>query len=319
MTTISANNPAVKPVKRRHREINAINPVANLILHIIFILAALACIVPFLIIISVSLSSESAILASGYGVLPKGFTLHAYVFLNTAAGSLGKIYLNTILSTVIGTVMTVVLVSLYAYPLSRKDFRFRNFFTFLNFFTMLFGGGLVPYFIICRVLGLYDNITALFIPLAFNQFWVIVMRTFYVEQVPDAVVESARIDGATEFRTLIQIVTPLAIPGLATVALFSVIGIWNNFFQCLLLTNGTSQTSNLQYMIYKVLTSIQYRREMMVNNSATSNSLNKELADLPNQTFRMAMAVVTVGPIILTYPFFQKYFVKGLTIGAVKG
>ena len=310
-------SPVVK--KRKHREINTIGTVPNLILHLFFILGSLACVVPFLIIISVSLSTETQILASGYGVLPRGFTLHAYKFLNTAAGNLPRIYMNTIVSTLAGSVITVILVALYAYPLSRRDFRFRNFFTFFNFFTMLFGGGLVPYFIICRVLGLYDNLLALFIPLAFNQFWVIVMRTFYNEQVPDAIVESARIDGATEFRTLIQIVLPLAIPGLATVALFSVINIWNNFFQCLLLTNGGSDVSNLQFMIYRVLTSIQYIRDMMTSTSSTTSTLGTELADMPNQTFRMAMAVVTVGPIILTYPFFQKYFVKGLTIGAVKG
>ena len=320
MTTINVNSPAKKPFKKsKLQAVNAVSPWANAILHIIFIFFALCCILPLLIVVSVSFSSEQEIIKHGYSILPRGFTIGAYEFFTQSAQNLGRVYMNTIIATLAGSAITVFLVALYAYPLSRRDFRFRNFFTFFNFFTMLFGGGLVPFFIICRVLGLYNNLFALFIPLAFNQFWVIVMRTFYNTNVPDAVIESARIDGATETRTLFQIVMPLAIPGLATVALFSVINIWNNFFMCLLLTNGQSDVSNLQYMIYKVLTSIQYLRDMITSNAATAGSLGKSLAELPNQSFRMAMAVVTIGPIILAYPFFQKYFVKGLTIGAVKG
>ncbi len=310
----SVRNPAIK----RLRPVNSISPGANVILNIVFILYALACIVPVLIVISVSLSSESEILLHGYGVLPRGFTFDAYTFLANSSGNLGMAYGNTIIATVAGTALTVALVALYAYPLARKEFRYRNVFAFLNFFTMLFGGGLVPYFIVCRALGLYNTVYALFLPLAFNQFWVLVMKSYYVSQIPDAIVESSRIDGASEFRTLIQIVLPLSLPGLATVALFSTIGIWNNFFQVALLTDGAPRYQNLQFMIYQLLTSIQFLRDMMTN-SNTASIGQTALADLPNQTFRMAMAMVTVGPIILAYPFFQKYFIKGLTIGAVKG
>ena len=150
--------------------------------------------------------------------------------------------------------------------------------------------------------------------MSFSAYWVIIMRTFYQSNVPDSIIESARIDGAGEWRTLIQIVLPLATPGLATVALFAAIGIWNNFFNCLLLVDE-AKYFNLQFTIYQTLNSIRFLKEM----ASQVGSLASQIADLPSETFRMAMAMVTMGPIILAYPFFQKYFVKGLTIGAVKG
>ena len=140
------------------------------------------------------------------------------------------------------------------------------------------------------------------------------MRSFYKSNVPEAVIESARIDGAGEWRTLLQIVVPLAVPGFATVALFAAIGIWNNFFNCMLLVDE-SKYYNLQYTIYQTLNNIRFLREM----ASQVGALASMIANLPSETFRMAMAMVTMGPIILAYPFFQKYFVKGLTIGAVKG
>ena len=151
-------------------------------------------------------------------------------------------------------------------------------------------------------------------PLSFSAYWVLVMRSFYKSNVPDAVIESARIDGAGEWRTLIQIVLPLAVPGLATVALFAAISIWNNFFNCMLLVDE-AKYYNLQYTIYQTLNNIRFLREM----ASQVGALASMVANLPSETFRMAMAMVTMGPIILAYPFFQKYFVKGLTIGAVKG
>jgi len=179
---------------------------------------------------------------------------------------------------------------------------------------MLFGGGLVAYYMVTRqVLQIQNTLWALFLPSAFSPFWVIVMRTFYKTNVPNEVIESARIDGASEWRTLFQIVMPLSLPGLATVALFSAIGIWNNFFNCLLLIDEAKYYS-LQFTIYTTLNNIRF---LLENADKMSGLVN--VSDLPSQTFRMAMAVVTVGPIIFAYPFFQRYFVRGLTIGAVKG
>jgi putative aldouronate transport system permease protein len=223
-------------------------------------------------------------------------------------------YKNTIISTTAGTILSVIMVGLYAYPLSRDNFKFGRFFTFFAFFTMLFSGGLVSYYMVTRqILLLQNTLWALFLPSAFSPFWVIVMRTFYKANVPNEIIEAARIDGANEWRTFIQIVLPLSIPGLATVALFSAIGIWNNFFNCLLLVDDAEYYS-LQFTIYTTLNNIRF---LLENADKMQGLVN--ISELPSQTFRMAMAVVTVGPIILAYPFFQRFFVKGLTIGAIKG
>jgi putative aldouronate transport system permease protein len=206
------------------------------------------------------------------------------------------------------------MVGLYAYAISRDTFKFKTFFTFYAFFTMLFGGGLVAYYMVMRqVLTIQNSLWALFLPSAFSPFWVIVMRTFYKANVPNEVIESARMDGAGEWRTLLQIVLPLSLPGLATVALFSAIGIWNNFFNCLLLVDEAKYYS-LQFTIYNTLNNIRF---LLENADKMAGLVN--ISDLPSQTFRMAMAVVTVGPIIFAYPFFQNFFIRGLTIGAVKG
>lgn len=308
------------PINKKPKLINTISPVANSALHLIFVIYALLCIVPMLLVIGVSFTQEDQIMKVGYHIIPPVFSLKAYAYL-FKLGVVGQAYMNTIIATLAGTALCVVMVTLYAYPLSRKDFRYMRPFTFYLFFTMLFGGGLAPYYIVCsRVLGLYNNIYALFVPLSFSAFWVIVMRSFFKSQIPDSIIESARIDGAGEWRTLMQIVLPLALPGLATITLFSVIGIWNNFFTCMLLTQS-DQYTNLQYMIYRALSNLTYLKNAAASMGAQSatSDINNAIANMPNESFRMAMCVVTVGPIIFTYPFFQKYFVKGLTIGALKG
>jgi putative aldouronate transport system permease protein len=178
---------------------------------------------------------------------------------------------------------------------------------------MLFSGGLVSYYMVTRqVLNIGNSLWALFLPSVFSPFWVIVMTTFYRASVPNEIIESARLDGASEWLILLKIVLPLSVPGLATVALFSAIGIWNNFFNCLLLVDDAKYYS-LQYTIYTTLNNIRFLLEN------ADKLVGVEVGNLPAQTFRMAMAVVTVGPIIFAYPFFQRYFIRGLTIGAVKG
>lgn len=306
--------------KKKNRDMNELSPVANGFFHLIFIIGCLFCIFPLWIVVASSLTSEKSLLLNGYGLWPKEWSTLAYTFLFTSQGSIVvTAYINTILSTVFGTLLCVVTVGLYAYPLSRKDFRFTGFFTFYSFFTMLFNAGTVAFFLICsQVLQIRNTLWALFLPMSFSAYWVIIMRTFYKSNVPDEVIESARIDGAGEWRTFLQIVTPLAVPGLATVALFAAVGIWNNFFNCMLLVTDR-EYFNLQYMIYTVLRSIQFLKEMAASSGAGSAVAGVALGDMPSETFRMAMAVVTMGPIVLAYPFFQRYFVKGLTIGAVKG
>lgn len=292
---------------------NLISKRTNVFFNIILILGCIFTVFPLWIIFISSITSEVALTTYGYRLWPIEFSANAYTYLFRDGSIMITAYKNTLIATVCGTVLSTVTVGLYSYALSRKDFKYRKFFTFFSFFTMLFSGGLVSYYNICRsFLGLKDTVYALFLPLSFSAYWVIIMRTFYNSNVPEEVIESARIDGSGEWRTLIQIVVPLAIPGYATVALFSAIGVWNDFRQCLLL-NDSSEFYNLQYTIYQTMNNLRFLKE----NASKMGGVN--VSNLPSETFRMAMAVVTVGPIIMAYPFFQKYFIKGLTVGAVKG
>ncbi len=300
--------------KDKARDMLALPPLPNFFLNILMVIVCLLALIPVYVSVISSVTSEAALTENGYRLWPAQFSTTAYTFLFAQGSIVITAYVNTIISTVVGTLMAVIMVALYAYAISRDNFKFKTFFTFYAFFTMLFGGGLVAYYMVMRqVLQIQNSLWALFLPSAFSPFWVIVMRTFYKANVPNEVIESARIDGASEWRTLIQIVLPLSVPGLATVALFSAIGIWNNFFNCLLLVDDAKYYS-LQFTIYTTLNNIRF---LLENADKLQGLVN--IANLPSQTFRMAMAVVTVGPIIFAYPFFQRYFVRGLTIGAIKG
>ena len=303
-----------KPWKKQKTEArNLISKKTNLFFNILLFAGCVLTVFPLWIILVASISSEVALTTYGYRLWPVEFSMNAYTYLFRDGSVMITAYKNTLISTVAGTILSTLTVGLYAYALSRRDFKFRKFFTFFSFFTMLFSGGMVSYYNICRsFLGLKNTVWALFLPLSFSAYWVIIMRTFYSSNVPEEVIESARIDGSGEWRTLIQIVAPLAIPGYATVALFSAVGLWNDFRQCLLL-NDSSEFYNLQYTIYQTMNNLRFLKE----NASKMGGVN--VSNLPAETFRMAMAVVTVGPIIMAYPFFQKYFIKGLTVGAVKG
>jgi putative aldouronate transport system permease protein len=302
------------PASRESKDMLAISPAVNLFLNLLMVIVCLLALIPVYVIVISSVTSEAALTANGYRLWPEEFSTIAYTFLFSQGSIVITAYINTIISTLAGTLLSVVMVGLYAYAISRDNFKFKTFFTFYAFFTMLFGGGLVAYYMVMRqVLQIQDSLWALFLPSAFSPFWVIVMRTFYKMNVPNEVIESARMDGASEWRTFIQIVLPLSVPGLATVALFSAIGIWNNFFNCLLLVDDAKYYS-LQFTIYTTLNNIRF---LLENADKMAGLVN--VSTLPSQTFRMAMAVVTVGPIIFAYPLFQRYFIRGLTIGAVKG
>jgi putative aldouronate transport system permease protein len=311
----------MKPVQRysffalkKNRDVLAVSPVTNFSLNVLLAFLSLVTLIPIYVIFISSITSEASLAANGYRLWPEEFSGMAYRFLFSQGSIVATAYKNTIISTTAGTILSVIMVGLYAYPLSRNNFKFGTFFTFFAFFTMLFSGGLVSYYMVTRqILLLQNSLWALFLPSAFSPFWVIVMRTFYKMNVPDEIIEAARIDGAGEWRTFLQIVIPLSVPGLATVALFSAIGIWNNFFNCLLLVDD-AQYYSLQFTIYTTLNNIRF---LLENADKMQGLVN--ISELPSQTFRMAMAVVTVGPIIFAYPFFQRFFIKGLTIGAVKG
>lgn len=301
-------------VRQKNKDMLAVSPVTNGFMNLLMVVACLLTLIPIYVIIIASVTSESALTRNGYRLWPAEFSTNAYSYLFGQGSIIITAYRNTIIVTVAGTLLAVAMVGLYAYAISRDNFKFRTFFTFYAFFTMLFSGGLVAYYMVMRqVLQIQNSLWALFLPSAFSPFWVIVMRTFYKANVPNELIEAARMDGASEWRTFLDIVLPLSVPGLATVALFSAIGIWNNFFNCLLLVDE-AKYYNLQFTIYTTLNNIRF---LLENADKMAGLVN--ISDLPSQTFRMAMAVVTVGPIIFAYPFFQRYFIRGLTIGAIKG
>ncbi|MFY9176473.1 MAG: carbohydrate ABC transporter permease [Caldicoprobacterales bacterium] len=318
MTNVSTALPK-KEKATKYKDMNQLSTGANLLWHILLIFGCLCVIVPLWIVIVASFTDNATLVMHGYKFWPKVFSASAYEFLlSSGGGSMLLAYKNTLIATLVGTVLCVISVGLYAYPLSRTDFRFRRFFTFYSFFSMVFNIGTVAFYMLCTsILQINNTLYALFLPQSFSAYWVIIMRTSYKSNIPDSVIESARIDGAGEWRTLLQIVAPLAVPGFATVALFAAVGIWNNYFNVLLLINKR-ELYNLQYTLAEILKSIQFLKEMASSSGGSVDTI-KSLGDLPSESFRMAMAVVTMGPIVLAYPFFQKYFVKGLTIGAVKG
>lgn len=297
-------------------KLNQISFTTNAIINFAFILYSLACILPLLLVIGVSFTSETAISIYGYKFIPAVFSLKAYQFVFDLGDEIVRAYGVTIFITVVGTIISTILIAMYAYPISRKDFKYRNLFSFIVFFTMIYNSGLVPWYMVyIDVLHLKDNIFVMIIPMIANTWYILIMRTFYRLTIPDAVIESSKIDGAGEFRTFIQIVLPLSLPGLATVALFQTLNFWNDWFLCMMFIEN-QKLVNLQYMLYRILASIQY----LASNSNAISSLPPEvMSNMPNESARMAMAVVVIGPIIFAYPFFQKYFIKGLTVGAVKG
>ena len=254
---------------------NLISRRTNVIFNILLIIFCILIVFPLWIIIISSITSESALTRDGYRLWPNEFSVSAYTYLFRDGSIILTAYRNTLIATVSGTVLSVITVGLYAYALSRPDFKFKKFFTFFSFFTMLFGGGMVSYYNMTRsVLGLKDTVWALFLPMSFSAYWVIIMRTFYQSTVPEAIIESARIDGSGEWRTLLQIVAPLAIPGFATVGLFSAIGIWNDFRNCLLI-NDSAQYYNLQYTIYQTMNNLRFLKE----NASRMGGVN--VANLP--------------------------------------
>jgi len=300
--------------KKKQRDMLALPAGVNAFFTVLLGILCILTLIPIYVIVISSITSESALAADGYRLWPREFSTRAYNFLFARGSIVVTSYQNTIIATVAGTIITVLMVGLYAYPLARPNFKFRNFFTFYAFFTMLFSGGLVSYYMVTRhILRIQNTLLALFLPSSFSPFWVLVMRTFYKSNVPSELIEAARIDGANEWQTLFRIVMPLAVPGLATVALFSAVGLWNNFFNCLLLVDEAKYYS-LQFTIYTTLNNIRF---LLENADKMPGIVN--IAELPSQTFRMAMVVVTIGPIVVAYPFFQRYFVRGLTIGALKG
>jgi putative aldouronate transport system permease protein len=280
------------------------------------ILLSAVTILPIILLIISSFSSEAIILHDGYRFWPRAFSMNAYEYL----GRQGRFILNSLgisfTVTGIGTVSSLFITALLAYPLSRKDFPLRVPLSFFVFFTMLFNGGLVPtYLVYTNMLHIKNTLFGLLVPnLLMNGFTVILMRTYFSSNIPDALIESARLDGAGETRIFFQLILPLSLPILATVGLMSGLGYWNDWFNGLIYINKP-QLYSLQNILNRMISNIQYLQQ----NAGASGNLASEIAKIPTTTVRMAIATVGAAPILIIYPFFQRYFVKGIVIGAVKG
>ena len=291
------------------------NKTGQIILNIIFILLTISVIAPFLLLISSSLSSESALADFGYNFFPKDFTLNAYTYLFKSSMKITKGYGITILVTAIGTVCSVLMTTLFAYPLSRKELPFRYGFSFFVFFTMLFNGGLVPtYMMWTQTFHIKNTLLALILPnLLLNAFYIIMMRSFFTANIPDALLEAARIDGAGEYRILWTVVLPLSKPMMATISLMVGLGYWNDWMNSMYYITDENLYS-IQAILNTIITNIQY-----LTSGQSSVTSSVDVSKLPSVSIRMAIAVIGVLPILCIYPFFQKYFVKGIVVGGVKG
>lgn len=278
---------------------------------IILVIIGVVCLiwlVPLLMIVSASFTEESTLVNTGYQLIPPKFSLEAYRWLSNDPSMLVNSYGVSIVVTAVGTIVGVFVMALLAYVLSRRDFRLRSIITFIVFFTMLFNGGLVPYYInMSRVLGLKDSLWALILPYLVSPFYVLLLRTYF-STLPKDLFDAARVDGAGEWRIFFQIVVPLSTPALATVGLFTMLQYWNDMYQALLFIEN-QRLYPLQYTLYKLLVNTQMLNELTVQTGAP----------VPHLSVTMAMAVIAIGPVVFAFLFVQKYFVRGITLGGIKG
>ena len=266
--------------------------------------------IPLIMMISMSFETEDNIIKYGFSILPRDFSLDAYKFLFRDS-QIFDAYKVTIFTTVVGTVLSMLLTLTLAYGLARPELKLTTPITFFVYFTMLFSGGLVPtYLLISKYLGMRDDIWVLIIPSLFNAWNMFLMRNF-LKSIPDALIESAHIDGANDMQILFKIILPLAVPGIATISLFYALSYWNQWYNAMLYIDN-KKLYPLQYLIMNLVRTSDYIKEM-------SKQTGVAAADLPSNSLKMATTVVAVGPIILLYPFVQKYFTSGLTVGAIKG
>ena len=275
---------------------------------------ALACLIPFIIVVSGSFTNEQIILKNGFSLLPKGFTTTAYRLALKDPVAILRAYGVTTSVTIIGTTLGLFITAMTAYVLTRKDFEWRNKFSFFFYFTTLFSGGLVPWYILLiKYLHFKDSYFALIIPPMIGVFNILIMKS-YISGIPDAITESAKIDGAGDFTIFRKLILPLSKPALATVGLFIALSYWNDWYNSMLFIQNEKLYS-LQYFLYRIVNNIDAYKTIIAQSGGSVN-LNMEL---PGESLKMALTVIVTGPIILLYPFVQRYFVQGITIGAVKG
>jgi putative aldouronate transport system permease protein len=286
----------------------------NWVINVFLIIVCTLISLPFVLLVAVSLTSEANLIDFGYRFIPKEFSLEAYRIVLEKPNVLLKGYGVTILVTVIGTVVSLLLTSMMAYPISRKDFRYNRPLTFFIFFTLLFNGGLIPFYILMtQYLHLKDTLAALIIPLLLSPFNILIMKGF-MDKISMEIIESAKVDGARELRIFIRIILPLSTPALATLGLFISFAYWNDWYNALLFISNDKYIP-LQLLLVRILNQIEF----LANSPLAEAASKLQYANFPTLSVRMAMAILAGGPMLLIFPFFQKYFVKGITVGSLKG
>jgi len=293
-----------------------IGPGADLAFNVIMLAISLVCVVPVLLVIAISFSDQTEIQNLGYRLLPTRVSLEGYKFLYDQRAMILRALGMSVYVTVAGTVLGMFLTASMGYVVSRREYRGRRFFTWMVFVPMVFNGGLVStYFITSQFLNLRNSVWALILPLCVSSFNVIVCKTFFTATIPDSVVESAKIDGASQFTIFFRIVLPLSLPVLATIGLFLSFGYWNDWFQAMLYIDKQSLYT-LQAFLNRILNDINALAQQAALLGANQVDV---IMRMPKEAARMAIVVVVIFPIACAYPFFQRYFISGLTVGAVKG
>jgi len=289
---------------------NFMNGFINIFLTILCLMIAL----PFILVIIISLTSENSLVQNGYQFFPKEWSMEAYRIVFQKPDPLLKGYLVTILITIVGTVLSLLLTAMTAYPISRMDFRYNRPITFYIFFTMLFNGGLIPFYIMMtQYLHLKNSLLALILPTLLSPFNIMIMKGF-LDKIGKEIIESAKVDGAKEFRIFFRIILPLSTPALATLGLFISFGYWNEWFYALLFIDNDKYIP-LQLLLVRILSQIEF----LANSPLAQVADKLAYANFPTLSVRMAMAILAGGPMLIIFPFFQKYFVKGITVGSLKG
>lgn len=307
-------------MKNRRLAKKSLSPVPHHLKGISYVLTtlfAISTLFPLLIVISASFSTQDAISYYGYTIFPKEISFDGYKYIWENIGQIVNAYGITILTTVFGTIYGLIIDFMYAYVLSRPQFPWKKFFTFFAFFTMLFSGGMLSsYMVMTTVYHLQDTFWALVLPMGVTAMHIIIMRTYLTTNIPNEVIESAEIDGASEWVCLFKIIIPMAVPVIATIALFLAIAYWNDWQQGFLYIFRNESIVPIQLLIRRIEQDALY---LSSNANSLGASVEEMKSTLPIDSFRMGLVIVSILPILLSYPFFQKYFMTGLTIGSVKG
>lgn len=295
---------------------NRVSKPANAIFCIIFFIAAMCAVVPLVLVVILSFTDKSSIQQIGYSFTPTKWSFESYKTLWDMRTYIGLSFLISVFITVVGTAVGLFLNASMGYVLSRNSFKLKKLYTWIVFIPMVFNGGMVAnYLIVTKFLKINDTLLALILPIAVTSFYVIILRTFFTTTVPDSLIESGKIDGASQLRIFFQIVLPIALPALATIGLFLSFAYWNDWFHAMMYIDN-EKLFPLQYVLIKIDKSIEFA---VRNADKAGPGLVEYMLKIPEDGVKMAIVVVTVLPIACSYPFFQKYFVSGLTVGAVKG